>query len=108
MKIVLLHNQIEDTSLSMKRYAQELSTALRTIAADTHQIEDIILNQPKFGAKFLPAESARRLNSRIGRFIKYPLTLSKIQGDIFHVLDHGYAQLLLALDHRKTVLTCHD
>jgi glycosyltransferase involved in cell wall biosynthesis len=108
MRIVLLHNQIEDTSLSMKRYAQELSAALRTIAAGTHQIEDVLISQPKFGIKFLPPEFAQRWNSRVGRFIKYPLALSRTPGDVFHVLDHGYAQLLLALDGRKTVVTCHD
>jgi glycosyltransferase involved in cell wall biosynthesis len=92
----------------MKRYARELSTTLRAIAGDTHQIEDVVLNQPKFGTKFLPAEFARRLNSRIGRFVKYPLTLSTIEGDLFHILDHGYAQLLFALDPHRALITCHD
>ncbi len=45
-----------------------------------------------------------------GRFIRYPRWLrGHIQNfDLFHILDHSYAQLVHCLPAARTIVTCHD
>jgi glycosyltransferase involved in cell wall biosynthesis len=46
----------------------------------------------------------------LNRFRDYPSWLRARQSDydLFHVVDHSYAQLLYALPRQRTVVTCHD
>lgn len=92
----------------MQRYAQELSAALRRIGGSRWQLHDYVGRQPRLKSPFLPSKLTARLNSAVGRYLSYPLQAAKVGGEVFHVLDHGYAQLALALDRRKTIVTCHD
>ena len=54
-----------------------------------------------------PGFSADRL---AGRFVDYPRLARSIRGDfdVFHVVDHSYAQLVHALPAARTLVTCHD
>jgi glycosyltransferase involved in cell wall biosynthesis len=53
---------------------------------------------------------ARNADRVINRFLDYPAWLRERQSDydLFHVVDHSYAQLLFALPRQRTVVTCHD
>ncbi len=44
------------------------------------------------------------------RFVDYPRWLRQNQKDVevFHLVDHSYAQLIPALPQKRTVVTCHD
>lgn len=44
------------------------------------------------------------------RFIDYPLWLRRLRSefDLFHIVDHSYAQLVHHLPAERTVVTCHD
>jgi glycosyltransferase involved in cell wall biosynthesis len=55
------------------------------------------------GARF----NADRL---LNRFVDYPRMLRRARNDfdLFHIVDHSYAQLLHALPPERTVVTCHD
>jgi glycosyltransferase involved in cell wall biosynthesis len=46
----------------------------------------------------------------LSRFLDYPhhVRTLRSQFDLFHVVDHSYAQLLLDLPAERTVVTCHD
>jgi len=46
----------------------------------------------------------------LNRFWDYPRLLRKLQGvfDLFHVVDHSYAQLVHALPASRTGIFCHD
>lgn len=58
----------------------------------------------------LPRKLARNADRLINRFADYPAWLRDRQShyDLFHVVDHSYAQLLLALPRQRAVVTCHD
>ncbi|HEX6183925.1 MAG TPA: glycosyltransferase family 1 protein [Pyrinomonadaceae bacterium] len=58
-------------------------------------------------------ESAgRRFNADrlVNRFLDYPrhVTRRRPEFDLFHVVDHSYAQLVHRLPAERTVVTCHD
>ncbi len=49
-----------------------------------------------------------RAANAVVRYLQYPIKVSRFKADVFHVLDHGFAHLLLALNPRHSVVTCHD
>src|SRR5256885_16029443 len=108
MKTILFQNLAEDGSQSMQRYARELGAALHSVAGDGWQVEDFSSLRPRLGSRFIPGPNGARLDSAVGRYLKYPLQATRTRADIFHVLDHGYAQLTLGLNPRRTVVTGHD
>ncbi|MEP7305036.1 MAG: glycosyltransferase family 1 protein [Acidobacteriota bacterium] len=46
----------------------------------------------------------------VNRLWDYPRCVSKLAGDydVFHIVDHSYAQLVHRLPAHRTVVTCHD
>lgn len=58
------------------------------------------------------ASSGRRFNADrlLNRFWDYPRHLRRaaVGFDLFHVVDHSYAQLVHQLPPERTVVTCHD
>ncbi len=69
----------------------------------------------------LPGLSARLLtppfavNARVGwarsrwiRYVAYPSWAAAQSADVYHVVDHGNAQLLWRLPRSRTIVTCHD
>lgn len=46
----------------------------------------------------------------LNRFWDYPRFLQEIQAsfELFHIVDHSYAQLVHHLPHHRTIVTCHD
>ena len=56
--------------------------------------------------------SGKRFNADrlLNRFRDYPRTLRKVSNDfdVFHIVDHSYAQLVHELPAERTVVTCHD
>lgn len=54
----------------------------------------------------LPSLNANRL---LGRLWDYPRHAGRLTGfDLFHVMDHSYAQLVHRLPADRTLVTCHD
>jgi glycosyltransferase involved in cell wall biosynthesis len=66
----------------------------------------------RFGAVPILAgrSSARKADQVLNRFFEYPRTLrtTRSQFDIFHIVDHSYAQLVHDLPAERTLLVCHD
>ena len=49
-----------------------------------------------------------RFDSAWSRYVTYPRSLRHRTSAVFHILDHGYSQLIRHLDPDRTVVTCHD
>ena len=99
LSVTLLPTLPIHAGASMSLYTSDLLKALDGIpgvAAEAHW--------PAFGSG-LPAN---RLRSRWIRYVKYVKWCRTLAGDVFHITDHGNAQLLLGLPAAKTVVTCHD
>jgi glycosyltransferase involved in cell wall biosynthesis len=60
--------------------------------------------------RFLPQQPASNADRLINRFIDYSSFLRGIQNayDLFHIVDHSYAQLIYSLPPSRTIVTCHD
>ena len=91
----------------MTRYGLELFTALSVLCEHGR----VTLEQPLSSNHLSRAwncSQARRLDSTWSRYIAYPRSLKRREAGVFHILDHGYAQLIRYLDTDRTVVTCHD
>jgi glycosyltransferase involved in cell wall biosynthesis len=108
MKAVLFPNLVEYPSMSMRRYAAELFTALRSAGGDGWEVQQSVCHHVELAAKLVPGPAGKQLAGRLGRLVKYPFHASRASGNVFHILDHSHAHLALGLDRRATVLTCHD
>ena len=92
---------------SMLRYGLELSEALRSGPETDWQFEDFSATPTCFANNLWEALGARTVTALV-RYLEYPIKASRLVADVFHILDHGYSHLLLALDPRRSVVTCHD
>lgn len=105
MRAVLLPNVDGFPSESMRRYASELSRALRAAAPPEWTIEEMVC---------APDDAVRsrwgeKMASRHARFLKYPRLIRERAGaDVYHVLDHSHANLAAVPPAARTILTCHD
>ena len=83
-------------------------------------VEGLRLHAPRFAPEpirpEMPRPFGRWLGSRahnadrlIARHVAYPRSLRRAAGrDLYHVVDHSYAQLVRALPASRTIVTCHD
>jgi glycosyltransferase involved in cell wall biosynthesis len=90
----------------MPRYGIELGEALRAKSSDW-QFDDFNVN-PTIFARTLRGTFGARTANAVVRYLEYPATAARLKANVFHILDHGYSQLLVGLDPRRTVVTCHD
>ena len=61
-------------------------------------------------ASRLRGKVAFNVDRALNRFWDYPRYLSRQTGrfDVFHIVDHSYAQLVRSLPAARTLVTCHD
>ena len=111
-RAVLLPNMVQFPSESMKRYAAELAGALRGLHSADWEFDELECHHVDRVARIVPGEPGKKMASRLGRFVRYPLMASQAglnqSTSVFHVLDHSHANLTLSLPRKKAVLTCHD
>ena len=107
LSAVLLGAADPKAGQSMRRYGRELHAALSPLLASKWRLSSVS-PPPARLSRGIRRYLGSRAGSAVGRYLEYPAFASRLQGDIFHVLDHGYSHLLLALDPRRTVVTCHD
>lgn len=108
LKAVLVPNLVEYHSVSMKRYAQELTQSLRNLNLPGWEYESLTCHHIELIAKLVPGTLGSQSAERLGRLVRYPLVARKAQGDLFHILDHSHAHLLDSLAAQKSIITCHD
>jgi ABC-type oligopeptide transport system ATPase subunit len=95
MIITLLSNFKEDERLSMDNYRDLLCNNFR--------------NNKKFKIKkFIPTKSNLFSSMRYSRYIEYPKIIKKIDSNLFHVVEDGYAHLIRSLDPKKSIISVFD
>jgi glycosyltransferase involved in cell wall biosynthesis len=103
---------VEENWPSMDLVGDMLLEHLRqNIAADI----DVARIRPWMLRRFTAAgtensEFAFKADRFLNRFWDYPKFLRRCRGsfDLFHLIDHSYAQLVLELPSTRTLVTCHD
>ena len=85
--------------LSMQVYAAGVMESLAGVPG----IDATLLTPP-----FAVGPRPGRVRSRWIRHVTYPAWAAEQPADVYHVVDHGNAQLLRRLPHERTVVTCHD
>jgi glycosyltransferase involved in cell wall biosynthesis len=105
VRVALYRNYREEQQPSMRIYADMLARHLPAIEGVT--VRDV---RP---AEIVPdAMRSVRLAAKLGdfggRYVLHPLSVRRRDSDVHHIVDHGTAHLLLALDEARTVVTCHD
>lgn len=99
--VTLLRDLPQEGRVSMERFATDLAEALE-------MRPEILPKEYVPGAVDTGGAIRVGTSDRITRYVRYPLAVRRLQSDIFHIIDHGYADLLLGLPAKRTVITCHD
>lgn len=93
----------------MRRYARELARGMAEVAGPPEiQIVPVAPSRPRFFSRLSSHPSCRRIDAALGRYAVYPVRAAFHAGTVFHVLDHGYAQVGRFLPPERLVVTCHD
>lgn len=112
MRVRLIGPVEAPNTLSMRRYASELTTALR-------ELDDIEVDRalaptvndlppaPRRRRRFAPLRTLGRLRSRARR-ARTARRAGHIDGDLFHLIDQRDSRLLTSLPAKPTVQTVHD
>ncbi|HXW03867.1 MAG TPA: glycosyltransferase family 1 protein [Vicinamibacterales bacterium] len=113
LKVGILADYLEEGWPSMDLVADMLLDRLQREHPDT--VEPMLI-RPRFRRRFsrLPGVSRNTtllvLDRVANRHWDYPRNTRALAGrfDLFHVVDHSYAQLVHALPAERTLVTCHD
>jgi len=106
--VLMLGGPVSAEAPSMNRYAQELFHAIGRAASSSLRV---MLEQPaerRYLSSICDHPRTRQFDSAWARYVDYPRSLRGRRAGAFHILDHGYAQLIRSLDPERTVVTCHD
>ncbi len=106
--VLLLPGLVSDQSPSMMRYARELVAAFATLEGFDRSVRLETPAQVRALSGLLDHRLTRRFDSAWSRYVTYPRSLKHRRSAVFHILDHGYAQLIRHLDPDRTIVTCHD
>lgn len=110
LRVALCADFPEERWPSMDRVVNELAAEVRR----SHSAEvDLTRVCPPFARRATRMARARPLftvDRALNRWWDYPRHVERIASryDVFHVIDHSYAQLVHHLPSARTVVTCHD
>ena len=112
LRAALVCDPLEEGWYSMDLFGDMLASCFQQAHAGALHVEQL---RPRLNARFsaLPIGASRNLRNLdrfLHRFVDYPRWLSGqvSRFDLFHIVDHSYSQLALALPPGRTVVTCHD
>jgi glycosyltransferase involved in cell wall biosynthesis len=111
LRVAVLADMVEERWPSMDLVAEMLVQHLAQEHADTVSAQ---LIRPPMRRRFSADGTARdwrfAADRLMNRFGDYPRLVRRLhsQFDVFHVVDHSYAQLVHALPAERTLVTCHD
>ncbi len=107
MQVTLFRVLPEECKRSMERYADALAAALEGLGDDAPAVRQVRLPAPE-SQRIAGAPAWRRAGVLARRYLRYPLYARTCQGQLNHVVDHGYGDLVWFLDENRTIVTCHD
>jgi len=94
----------------MDRVANELAAQVRRSHTDTIDLAPICPPFTRRASSIWSGRTPFSIDRALNRWWDYPRHVDRIAGDfdVFHVVDHSYAQLVHRLPQARTVVTCHD
>jgi glycosyltransferase involved in cell wall biosynthesis len=98
MKVVLFRAFPDSFRKSMQIYADQLLKRIRPLLQNEEHLEDWLPSQVRLNGNFRYWD----------QYIRYQWLSRNVQGDVNHVIDHGYGHLLHSLCKEKSVVTFHD
>ncbi len=112
LRVAVLADYKEEGWPSMDRVADQLLAALNRRATDGAGLVATAVC-PRFARRASRVSSGRlavNADRGLNRLVDYPRHARAIADryDVFHVVDHSYAQLVHYLPQGRTVVTCHD
>ena len=113
LRVAIVADFLEEGWPSMDLVADMLMDCLRSDHAG--QIEATLIRPPmRRRAAVVPGVSgtsaAQAIDRVVNRLWDYPRRVAALasQHDVFHIVDHSYAQLVHRLPAARTLVTCHD
>ena len=101
LQVTLFRDFAEDRRISMEVYADGLSQTLQARFPERCQVREYQPHVPDWLGQ-------GNWRMRVSRFSLYPWQARRHQGQINHILDHGYGHLLYLITPERTVVTVHD
>ena len=98
--VTLLRDFSEDKRTSMDIYANQLTVHLRVAKENSFRITEFT---PQLSGRTRRSPGTGNLRMRYARYFDYPNQVKILNGDLFHILDHGYAHLMGKLDPSRVV-----
>src|SRR5437660_169491 len=98
-EVALLPNLSFQAGMSMRLYGSELLVSLKGIPG----VRPTLLSPP-----FESQPGVGGLQRRWIQYVSYPAWAKRQQADLYHIVDHANAQLMLRVPGGRTVITCHD
>jgi glycosyltransferase involved in cell wall biosynthesis len=113
LRVALCSDFPEEGWPSMDRVANELVTAVNGGRPRDALPVDVVPVCPPFvrrATRRSRGQLSFSIDRALNRWWDYPRHVSQIAAeyDLFHVIDHSYAQLVHRLPTGRTVVTCHD
>ena len=110
--VAVLHDMVEEGWPSMDQMGHLLTTRLPALApglsvTPVHHRMFGVTSAPGLG-RVRPLFLADRILNRMALYpgrVRYSV---RGRFDVYHVVDHSYAQLVLALPPQRTIVSCHD
>lgn len=93
--VTLLRDPPHERRLSMERYADCVQAGV--VASGRYRIEPVALQRERIGWQW-----------HYDRLAAYTVNAGRRNGDLFHIVDHGFAHLATWLPRDRTIVTCHD
>lgn len=112
LRMTLLLDPEDEGWRSMDLVGEALAAQLRAFPDEVVTTREVSARIPPVGRRlpFLRPRAAFNADRVLTRFLLYPARLLRERNlaDVFHVVDHSYAQLVHALPAERTGVYCHD
>lgn len=91
-------------SVSMNQYADQIVENIYRYITDV-SITEMSPSSPRWLKDGAPI---KKITNYAYSYLFYPWRIRNLQADIFHITDHSHAHLMMGVDARRTIVTCHD
>jgi len=110
LRVALCADFPEEQWPSMDRVANELAAELRRNHSAEVHLTSVCPPFARRATRIARSRPLFTLDRALNRWWDYPRHVERIAArhDVFHVIDHSYAQLVHHLPAARTVVTCHD
>jgi glycosyltransferase involved in cell wall biosynthesis len=110
LRVALCADFPEEQWPSMDRVANELTVHLRQNHSGEVELTPVGPPFVRRATRIVRSRPAFTIDRALNRWWDYPRHVESIASgyDVFHIVDHSYAQLVHHLPSHRTVVTCHD